>query len=83
MTDTHRIIASTAPRSSRLPGSAEWCYQTLELLKVSYKHFNIDHRRFAQYLAELREHKAWEKIPVDHPYGDRSGAVSQGLPIGT
>jgi hypothetical protein len=69
MTDTHRIAASTAPRGSRTPGSPLWCYQTMNLMRDSYKIFNIDHKRFAQYLAELREHKALEKVPIDCPYG--------------
>src|SRR5262245_61670288 len=72
MIDTHRVAASTVPRASRLAGSPEWCYQTLNLLQESYKHVSTDHKRFVGYLGELREHKAWEKVPVDHPYGSES-----------
>jgi hypothetical protein len=70
--DPHRVTASTAPRNSRVPGSPEWCYQTMNLLKDSYRHIHADQGRFTHYLSELREHRAWEKIPVDHPYGTES-----------
>jgi hypothetical protein len=72
MTDMHRVAASTAPRGSRKPGSPLWCYQTLNLLKHSYQSLNVDHESFAKYLAELREHKAWEKVPFEHPYGSEA-----------
>jgi len=41
---------------------------------------HIDHQRFEEYLAELREHRAWEKVPVDEPYGseDKMLAVELG-----
>jgi hypothetical protein len=67
--DQHREAAGTAPRNSRVPGSPEWCYQTMGLLKSSYRHIHIDQEHFTHYLNELREHRAWEKVPVDHPYG--------------
>ena len=67
--ERHREDASTAPRNTRVPGSPEWCYQTMTLLKSSYRHIHIDQEHFTHYLNELREHRAWEKVPVDHPYG--------------
>jgi hypothetical protein len=67
--DRYREVAATAPRNTREPGSPEWCYQTMSLLKVSYRSINVDHESFSHYLNELREHRAWEKVPVGHPYG--------------
>ena len=67
--DQHREAASTAPLNTRVPGSPEWCYQTMSLLKHSYRHIHADQERFTHYLTELREHRAWEKVPVDNPYG--------------
>ena len=67
--DKHRALADTAPRGSREPGSPEWCYQTLSLMVRTYQSVQIDHRHFEEYLIGLREHRAWEKVPVDNPYG--------------
>ena len=67
--DQHREAASTAPLNTRVPGSPEWCYQTMGLLKSSYRLVHIDEEDFTRHLDQLREHRAWEKVPVDHPYG--------------
>jgi hypothetical protein len=69
--DKHREAVDTAPvpRNARVPGSPEWCYQTMSLLKFSYRHVGADQTDFRHYLNELREHRAWEKVPVDDPYG--------------
>lgn len=64
-----RVMASTAPRNAREPGSPEWCYQTMNLMKHSFQSIQSDHQRFENYLDELREHRAWEKVPIDAPYG--------------
>ncbi len=69
--DRHReaVASAPVPRNSRVPGSPEWCYQTMSLLKHSYRHIHVDQEHFTHYLNELREHRAWEKVPVDNPYG--------------
>ena len=69
MQDRHREAAGTAPLNTRVPGSAEWCYQTMSQLKVYYRSINTNHGMFTRYLNELREHRAWEKVPVEAPYG--------------
>jgi hypothetical protein len=72
-------MASTAPRGSREPGSPLWCYQTMNLMSHSYQGLDIDHKRFVQYLAELREHKAWEKVPIEQPYGSETKMLEMEL----
>jgi hypothetical protein len=69
--DVHREAVATTPipRNARVPGSTEWCYTTMNLLKRSYQHIGADQGDFTHYLNELREHRAWEKVPVEHPYG--------------
>ena len=42
------------------------------MLKDTYKFIGIEHKSFAKHLDELREHKAWEKVPIDYPYGSES-----------
>ena len=73
--DKYRIKASTAPRNSREPGSPEWCYQTLNLLQDSYRDIDLDSKRFEECLAELRQHRAWEKVPIDKPYGSEDRMI--------
>jgi AP2 domain len=73
--DAHRINASTAPRDSREPGSPDWCYQTMNLMKRAYQSTGSEHRWFEQYLNELREHRAWEKVPIDQPYGSEAAMI--------
>jgi hypothetical protein len=41
-------------------------------MKHSYRSINVDHDRFNNYLTELREHRAWEKIPIEAPYGSEN-----------
>lgn len=81
MQDRHReaVAAAPVPRNARVPGSPEWCYQTMSLLKHSYRDIRIDQDSFAHYLNELREHRAWEKVPVDHPYGSEAKMIEAEL----
>ena len=41
----------------------------MNMLRDSYKDIALDGRRFEECLADLRQHRAWEKVPVDKPYG--------------
>jgi hypothetical protein len=41
----------------------------MNLMRDSYRHIHSDHLRFEHYLDELRQHRAWEKVPIDNPYG--------------
>ena len=47
----------------------------MNLLKYSYQSINIDNSHFTHYLNELREHRAWEKVPVDEPYGSEDAML--------
>lgn len=72
---TPRERASTAPRDTRTVGSPEWCYQTANLMKNSYRFIHRDQDNFVNYLNELRTYKAWEVIPVEGPYGSEDAML--------
>ena len=78
VTDPHReaVRSEPVPRNARIPGSPAWCYTTMNLLKYSYQSINIDNSHFTRYLNDLREHRAWEKVPVDEPYGSEDAMLN-------
>jgi hypothetical protein len=77
--DEARVMAQTAPRNSRAPGSPEWCYQTLELFRSMWRELHLDRERFMEYLIEIRRYQAWEKIPVHAPYGTEAAMLAAEL----
>jgi hypothetical protein len=79
MRDEARVMASTAPRGSRQPGSPEWCYQTTNLLASMWRELHLDRERFMEYLIEIRRYRAWEKIPVHAPYGTEAAMLAAEL----
>jgi hypothetical protein len=74
-----KTLTSPAPRTAYDPGSPKWCDMTLNFLQDSYKSITIDTSRFEGYLAELREHRAWEKVPVGNPYGSEDRMLAAEL----
>jgi hypothetical protein len=51
-------------------GSVEWCYQKVAFLKDVLQMEQATVRQFNDALNDLKEFKAWEKIPENQPYGD-------------
>ena len=60
-----------APRNTpgAEPGTLSWCYQTVFLLKLNWQDKMLSERDWLKILGELKDHKVWEKIPPDDPYG--------------
>jgi len=80
-TDKHRKMSDTAPRNSRQPGCPLWCYQTLNLLAMGWQSYEIDVERIAKYYESICVFKAWEKIPVEKPYGSKEALLKAELGI--
>jgi hypothetical protein len=57
------------PRQLKVPGSVEWCYQTLEVFKARWARKEMVETQWHEALDELTEYKVWEHVPPDHPYG--------------
>jgi hypothetical protein len=51
----------------------------MNLMKRSYEKIQTDHRDFEDCLAELRAHRAWEKVPLDSPYGSEEEMLAAEL----
>lgn len=66
---TSRLSALAGPKALKTPGSPEWCWQTVQVLREQMRHVSEQWDLADNALRQLREAKAWEKIPPDHPYG--------------
>ena len=51
------------------PGTLSWCYQTVGLLSIYWQSKILSERDWLEILSELKDHRVWEKIPPDNPYG--------------
>jgi len=66
---TDRDLACFGPRQSKVPGSIEWCYQTLDMLKSRWERRKMVSKQWLETLCEVTQHKVWERVPPDKPYG--------------
>ena len=71
----------TGPRAMKTPGDPLWCWQTVSALETMWKDLDLDAVRYSQIWAEAEEHKVWEKIPYDKPYGTKE-AMLEALGLG-
>lgn len=67
LSDKDRALAG--PRALKEPGSPEWCWQTVQYLREAMRHVAEEYRQAEQVLEELKQAKAWTKIPPGRPYG--------------
>ena len=72
---TDRDRALSYPRNMKEPGTPEWCWQTLELLKMRYRAVDTEWQGVQRARAELAEVKAWEIIPPENPYGSEEALL--------
>lgn len=63
------ILAQTGPRQLKERGSPEYCWQTAMHLRRVWEGHGLELDMWEKTLAEIQEHRAWEKIPTDKPYG--------------
>lgn len=68
-------------RGLKVPGSPEWCWQTIDLLKTYYQYVGNRWQGVLAILAELAEHRAWEKVPSGKPYGSEDELLNAELGI--
>jgi hypothetical protein len=64
-----REAARTSPRILKDPGSVEYAWQTLALLKTFYQSKQTSEDRWLRVLAEADELKIYTKVPPEKPYG--------------
>ena len=66
---TEREQARSGPRNMKPPGSIEWCWQTLDLLKIRWQRKDFTDQQFEETLTELRQQEVWKVVPPEQPYG--------------
>jgi hypothetical protein len=79
--DTRRN-AFAGPRALKEPGSIQWCYQTLELLKIRWEREESTAADLRAILDEVKTYKVWEKIPPEQPYGSEEDMLRAELGVG-
>ena len=69
------------PRDMKEPGEPAWCWQTISALQSMWATLDIDFNRYMRTWIEAEEHRVWEKVPYDNPYGTKQ-AMLDALSIG-
>ena len=80
---TSRDGALAGPLALKEPGSPEWCWQVVQVLKEQMRHVAEQWDVADTALSQLREAEAWNKIPPDQPYGslDAMCRAEVGMPL--
>ena len=65
------------PRDMKEPGDPAWCWQTISALQTMWKGLESDCDRYVRIWSEAEEHRVWEKVPYDAPYGTKEKMLEQ------
>jgi hypothetical protein len=63
------------PRDMLKPGSVDWCWQTVELLRITFERKELTDKEWERTLAEIEKHRAWDVIPPDKPFGNEDSLL--------
>jgi len=66
---TEQDVANVGPLELKDPGSPAWCWQTVNLLQNIWRSIDNSVGRYEEVWATAEEHRVWEKIPYEAPYG--------------
>ncbi len=66
---TQQDMANVGPLELKDPGSPSWCWQTVSLLQNMWKSIDFNVSRYMEVWKTAEEHRIWEKIPYEAPYG--------------
>ncbi len=72
---------ATGLRASKEPGDPTWCWQTISYLQRIWESLALDYENYMTTWNEAEEHKVWEKVPYDNPFGTKEEMLRQ-LAIG-
>ena len=78
---TSRTGALSGPKALKVPGSPEWCWQTVQVLKEQMRHVREQWDLAEDALTALVEVQAWKKIPPEKPYGSLNAMVKAELGV--
>ena len=71
----------SGPRDMKTPGELDWCWQTVSALQSMWKSLDLDFERYQWAWQEAEEHRIWERIPQNNPYGTKE-AMLERLQVG-
>ena len=71
----------SGPAAAKDPGDPQWCWQKVGLLQVDWGLLETSYDSYVATLKLIDEHRVWEKIPEDNPFGTRE-AMLEALAIG-
>ena len=75
---TEQDLASMeGPRDLKEQGSIPWSWQTVSALQHMWQSLHLNFEHYMTILGEAREHRIWEKIPPDVPYGSEGNMLKQ------
>ena len=74
---TEREAADIGPIELKAPGSPAWCWQTVSALQSIWQTLDSDFVRYMRVWNEAEEHRVWEKIPYDAPYGSKEAMLAK------
>ena len=61
----------SGPRAMSEKGSPVWCWQTITALQTQWKSLRFDLDLYKTTWAEAEEHRVWEKVPYNTPFGSK------------
>ena len=76
------LASMEGPRDLKEQGSIAWSWQTVSALQHMWQSLHLNYEHYMGILAEAQEHRIWEKIPPDNPYGSESNMLKQ-VEVGT
>ena len=79
--DEQAAAGGSGLRALKRPGDPQWCWQTISRLQSLWKSLNMDFESYMTTWGEAEEHKVWEKVPYQEPFGTKDEMLRQ-LEIG-
>jgi hypothetical protein len=66
---TEKEAALSSPLELKKPGSVDWCWQILFVVKHMWNSKIRSETRWIEILRELEEYHVWDVVPPEKPYG--------------
>ena len=71
------LASMDGPRAMKEPGQPMWCWQTISALQHMWKNLNLNFEQYMSIWAEAEEHRVWEKVPYEKPFGTKENMVKE------
>ena len=75
--DEQTNASASGLRVLKDPSDPRWSWQTVNYLQAIWKSLDLDYNRYIETWAEAEEHKVWEKVPYDNPFGTKEEMLKE------